>query len=383
MTYKETAALLPKTGRAATLLTIALLAVALWSGCGNQDVDFRPSAVGKEGEVTILIDSSRWNGAVGEALQAEIGSYIGTLPAPERTFLINAAGMDLQFEQLRSMKNIVVAAVLSDSSAESRFIRSRLPEGAVDSLGANDGIFVVRDNLWRQNQKVIYIAATTPDALVRLVHERGEDLRYVFNEITRRRLTVDMFKKGRQTDLEAQLLNRHGFAVNVQHDFVIAMDTTNFVWLRRILSDTWRSVFIYYIEDANPQILSPEWIYSTRDSLTRRYIQGNLGDFIQVDYRRPLETETVSFLGRYGFESRGLWYMVADDEEGGFRQRSAMGGPFLTYTFYDEPSGRIYMIDGMVFAPGFDKREFLRQMEVIAYTFRTAQSDSTLASAQP
>ena len=54
-----------------------------------------------------------------------------------------------------------------------------------------------------------------------------------------------------------------------------------------------------------------------------------------------------------------------------------MGGPFLTYTFYDQPSGRIYIIDGMVFAPGYNKREFLRQLEVIAHTFRSQQDAQT------
>ncbi|MDE2997420.1 MAG: DUF4837 family protein, partial [Bacteroidota bacterium] len=48
-----------------------------------------------------------------------------------------------------------------------------------------------------------------------------------------------------------------------------------------------------------------------------------------------------------------------------------MGGPFLNYTFYDDDSRRLYMIDGMVFAPGYDKREFLRHMETIAHTFRS------------
>ncbi len=57
--------------------------------------------------------------------------------------------------------------------------------------------------------------------------------------------------------------------------------------------------------------------------------------------------------------------------ENGEKIEFGMGGPFLTYTFYDQATGRIYMIDGMVFAPGYSKREFLRQMEVIAHTFRT------------
>jgi hypothetical protein len=61
--------------------------------------------------------------------------------------------------------------------------------------------------------------------------------------------------------------------------------------------------------------------------------------------------------------------MVGD--QNGETVEFGMGGPFVMYTFYDQATGRIYMIDGMVFAPGFDKREFLRQLEVIAHTFRT------------
>ena len=81
-----------------------------------------------------------------------------------------------------------------------------------------------------------------------------------------------------------------------------------------------------------------------------------------------MNAENIDFLGKYGFESRGLWHMVARSEDG--YEPLGMGGPFLTYAFYDEETGRNYIIDGMVFAPNYPKREFLRQMEVIAYTFR-------------
>ena len=59
--------------------------------------------------------------------------------------------------------------------------------------------------------------------------------------------------------------------------------------------------------------------------------------------------------------------------DNGVKRQSGMGGPFLTYTFYDQESGRVYMIDGMVFAPGYEKREFLRQVEVIAHTFKSGE----------
>ena len=53
-----------------------------------------------------------------------------------------------------------------------------------------------------------------------------------------------------------------------------------------------------------------------------------------------------------------------------------MGGPFVRYSFYDAEQGRRYVVFGMVYAPQHkfrgSKREFLRQLEVIARTFRTA-----------
>jgi len=74
--------------------------------------------------------------------------------------------------------------------------------------------------------------------------------------------------------------------------------------------------------------------------------------------------------------------MIGRKDDGGFESHG-MGGPFVNYTFYDETSGRLYMIDGMIFAPGYDKREFLRQMEAIAHTFRTVPFEGELDAPTP
>lgn len=48
-----------------------------------------------------------------------------------------------------------------------------------------------------------------------------------------------------------------------------------------------------------------------------------------------------------------------------------MGGPFVNYTFYDEKSKRIYMLDGSVFAPKYFKRNLIQQMDVLLQSFMT------------
>jgi hypothetical protein len=47
-----------------------------------------------------------------------------------------------------------------------------------------------------------------------------------------------------------------------------------------------------------------------------------------------------------------------------------MGGPFLHYTLVDEKNNRVIELDAFVFAPKFDKREYLRELEAIVKTVR-------------
>ena len=42
-----------------------------------------------------------------------------------------------------------------------------------------------------------------------------------------------------------------------------------------------------------------------------------------------------------------------------------MGGPFVSITTLDTKNSRMITIDGYVFAPEFDKREYLREVEAI------------------
>lgn len=356
-----------------TLIPFAFLACAI-VGCEG---DYRPSAIGDPGSLVVVMDSTNWNGAPGEAVRNVFQDPILTLPAWEPSFSVRHTDLNSinQFETyIKNRKFILFAGTLNDSTNVSRFLQTRLEDPVIEAIrsGSQDGVFQLEDP-WLRKQLVMYVAAPTADDLAETIERNGETLRYNLNEMNREETSVEMFSQLRQTDLEENLLEHHDFAVNVQHDYLVAIDTTDFVWMRRFVDQSnWRSFYIYYMDNADPTVLSPEWIYQARDRLTTTYMEGNLGGFPEIDRRRPLETENIDFLGRYGFETRGLWHMVGYDEEGN-QVPYGGGGPFLTYTFYDEPQGRIYMIDGYIFAPNFDKRELLRQIEAIAYSFRTRE----------
>ncbi len=61
---------------------LLLLTILVSTGC--ETLEYRPAAVGKEGDVVVVIDSSSWNGELGDAIRGNVAPYLGTLPAPER-----------------------------------------------------------------------------------------------------------------------------------------------------------------------------------------------------------------------------------------------------------------------------------------------------------
>lgn len=345
-----------------------------------------PDAVGKTGHIFVVADSATWAGPVGDAIRDELARAMPTLPQGEPVFTLTRQDLtEHYFNQIRRQHAVIFAGPYTRPSTTGEFLRARLDDSGIAALerGGN-GVFL-RPNLWAQNQLAVYATGPSDEVVAAQIREKGQELRDAFNALARQRLTREMFRQARQTDVEEQLLDRHGFAVGVQHDYILVRDTTfateagtagTFVRLRRITAaDSWRDLFIYYEEDPRLERLNREAILDLRDDLSRRFIRG-ADDTTYVRFedrfpeRRPIVTDTVGLNGRFALETRGTWYLST------FTGRSAgMGGPFVNYAFYDEDTARFYMIEGFVFAPRFEKREFVRQMEAIAYTFRQRDDD--------
>jgi hypothetical protein len=63
--------------------------------------------------------------------------------------------------------------------------------------------------------------------------------------------------------------------------------------------------------------------------------------------------------GEYLVELRGLWRL----------ENAFMGGPFISHTILDEKNNRIVTVEGFVYAPSLDKRNYVRELEAILQTF--------------
>ena len=340
-----------------------------------------PNAIGSVGEVLVVTDSVTWAGPVGDALRQTVG---GTIAPPLDIPDFRLLRRDLTnrgFSILQGYKSLIFAAPLDDTSAVARFLEARLDPAGVAMIRAGEGTVVLpRHDLWAQNQVVIFAAAANDSLLAAAIRARADTLRAVFTRPALEQTKEDMFGRNRQLDREDSLMQAHDFAVNVQHDYFVSHDTTvsidgqtgQFIRIRRVLSDTWRDLFVYY-EDGVSSADSAH-VEQVTDVVLEQFIRGAYdSSYVRIDRIRPVRSETITLAGRQATETRGLWRMVED----------FMGGPFVRYSFYDAEQQRLYIVYGMVFAPQHqfraNKREFLRQLEVIARTFRTRADVATEA----
>lgn len=351
---------------------LSLVALLVVSGC-QAAVSGPPKARGNTEEILVLSDSVTWAGPVGEAIRAELAQPIRTLPSGQGAFKVRYQPLNPRFlDNVKLTPNLVFAAPVDAEGEIGDFIRARVGEVNIEALRSGRAEAVnVRPDLWARDQIVVIATAGSDTALASAFRERGDALRAQFNDLARTNTEQEMFARLEQTDLSDEMLERHGFRVRVQHDYVKVQDTTatasgrtgDFVRYRRVLSDSWRDFFVFAVDGVEAMPSEAELDALTNDLLRQFALGSTDTSYVQLDDQRPESTASVEVGSRPAAEKRGLWYMVND----------LMGGSYVRYAVRDESTGRLYLYYGMTFAPdrSLDKRKLLRQMEVIGHSLRT------------
>jgi len=339
------------------VLIIIFSALVFFQSCGT-----KKPAVGEEDQIYVVADSSEYF-EVEATLRQVFGKIIYT-PQPENLFELKRVSPN-KMNDVKNKKNIIIIAPLNSGSYTSQYINSIL-DSTVKSLVKSDSEFVFNKyDLWAKDQLVSIMTAPTMDKLKEDILQNHEDLLYYFQKISDKRLFQSLYnEKYEKKDIEAKMLNEYGWIIYVQADFHLALDKPkdNFVWFRRAPgSDMERWIFVHWIDNASPSFLNKDSVYAERNRITKKYyVTSNDSAYVEVA-DSYINTDEVNFLGRYALMTQGLWRM----------NDKSMGGPFINYTFYDEASKRIYMLDGSIYAPKYYKKRLIQQVDVLLQSFMT------------
>ena len=340
------------------IICILSVVVLVITGC---DPSNKP-ARGLEDEIYVVADSTEYE-ELKTALETAFEKIIYT-PQPEKLFTLLRISVN-EIERYKNRKNLIIVAPLNSNSTTSRFIEAVTDSAVRMKLKENDNFMIKKYDLWAKDQLVMVLTAPAIQELEFKILQNKDELLYTFQKISDKRLYEGLYSsKYEQKDIEGKLLRDYGWVIYVQADFKLALNKSedNFAWLRRSPnSDMERWIFIHWIENASPELLNADSISVIRNRITEKYYRTSIDSAYVVVAKDYYTTSEVNFKGRYAIFTQGLWDLNI----------KGMGGPFINYTFYDEKSKRLYMLDGSVFAPKYYKRNLIHQMDVTLQSFMT------------
>ena len=320
---------------------IALFVAAVSCSSGKQKA-LLPNVSGKAGEVIIAMDKDNWEGDLGNEVRYVLGGDTPYLAQKEPLFnLMNVSPTGFA-DLFRVHRNIVIFS--TDSS---------LQEGKV----------VYRADLWARPQCVIEVSAPDSQTLLNLFRENSDNISGALEQAERDRIIAN-----------AKLYEEYGIAEAVRgkisgsphfpSGYKLRKMTDDFIWIADDKQYSTQGVFIYWYPAEEKENFSKENILAHRNAFMKANVPGMFDNtwMTTSTFIEPT-VEFISFRGRQFAQTRGFWEV----------QNDFMGGPFVSHSFYSRDGKDIIVVEAWVYAPKYDKRQLLRQVESVIYSFEWAE----------
>ena len=233
--------------------------------------------------------------------------------------------------------------------------------GELDINSANKTQIEIKEDVWAQNQTIITISAPNDKSAAAILSKNKDKLQKLFNEAELRRSKLQL-EKGVDLEESNKLLEKHGFSLKVPSEFFVSMDSSDFFFVRknRVVGEhqILQGVMVYSYSYNNDSAFVPKVIVDSMETFIYN-VKGQPKGNMAVELQYPVLKEEINFKEKYAIKLSGLWKM-----EGIF-----MGGSFINYTFLDSKEERVVNIYGFVYAPKFNHREYLRELEALFTTY--------------
>lgn len=316
-------------------LWMVILAVALVA-CNDQ-TNMRRKITGKAGELVVVVPDPTWEGATGKSFREVMAQPQLGLPQDEPIFdLINVPPSAFK-EIFRTSRNIVRIKISTTiDTSEVKF----------------------RKDIWAWPQAVVDINASSTEEFNQLLKKNSDRIVAFMLKAERDRLQMN-YRNYHDKAAKNIIKDKFNIQLNVPPGFKVTKQEKDFVWVRYETPDISQGIMIHSFPYQSDSTFTQKFLLNKRDSILKANVAGPAeGSYMTTERQLPPVFNVFQFKKNYASEMRGLWRV-----EGDF-----MGGPYINLTVLDAANNRIVMLDGYVYAPRFDKRNLLRQVEAMMYS---------------
>ncbi|MEL7003442.1 MAG: DUF4837 family protein, partial [Bacteroidota bacterium] len=265
------------------------------------------------------------------------------------------------------VKNILFVVTLDQFTPGANVVKKYFTPNTLTRIKEDENLYIhTASDEFARDQQIMYLFGKDEKSLIKNIAENEDRIQGFFNNVENERLKKGLYKAKENTGLNELLIKDHQASMKIPFGYKLVVNEPGFVWFRQINDESDKNVFVTYKNYTTEKAFLNESIIQMRDSVAKNQLFEDPDDpethiltETNVPYI-PVTSKEINFNNKFGIETKGIWKT----------KNLSMGGPFLGYTTVDEELGRLYYIEGFVFSPGKDQREFMREMEVILSTFK-------------
>ncbi|MCX5752427.1 MAG: DUF4837 family protein [Candidatus Krumholzibacteria bacterium] len=322
------------------------------ASCGSQGGPFNAPPAGSYSGIVLVTETGKLEGPTVEmvnALQHELDFYTKN----ELQFRVRVVPA-FQFEKEIPAKNMVIFGIVNQGKVGSIIEQFIGPSGAKGVLEGKYSVFK-KMNSPVKGQLTIIVTGVSNDGLSVAAREQGGILRNIIEDGNRERIRESMLKQGEDTYLERYLKDRYGFSFRIPNVYKIDEERPEISGVSlihpeppRVLSVAWKA-----FGKGTVSLADSNELYQLRSDVTFKL-------FDKYVMRRDLVKFTATRLGPYAaVRMDGYWESSIEPA----------GGSFICWFVADGVKSRVWLVDCLVYAPGQDKNELLREAMAFAETF--------------
>ena len=328
-------------------LAVALAAAIALTSCSEEKKRkaLLPNISGKAGEIIVVIDKGDWEGTVGNVLRDSLAKETPFLPQREPLFGLVNVPQNAFSHMFQIHRNIIVVNI----------------ENTVTEPGV-----VIRKDVWATPQTVIYINAADKESAVKLIEENSELICVTVEQAERDRI-IRNIKKYEELKLAPVVTEMVGGSPHFPSGYKLKKKTSDFIWIEYAIQDVTQGILVYkYPVVEGEQMLSLDNLIKDSNEMLKNNVPGMFENtYMTTSTAARPGIEYKRYKGLEFAEIRGFWEVYND----------YMGGPFVSHAFYSQDGKDIIVLQAFVYAPKYDKRQYLRQVESVIYSFEWANKE--------
>lgn len=326
--------------RKPVLLAFAAVCMLLvLPGCkqGNKRT-LLPNVSGKAGEVLTVIEREQWEGNLGVAIRETLGGDTPYLAQREPLFALSNVPPGSFNNMFKMHRNLLVVNI--------------------NPQNQSNGV-LYKNNVWAQPQALVQLSAATDDEALSLYQESAPLIAEFFEQSERDR-NIANAKLYEERELQEPVRKVTGGILHFPSGYRCRKFTDDFVWIADEKQYTNQTVLVYKYPVTGADEFTLENIIARRNAVMQANVPGPVdGSYMTTSTAQEPTARSLRYHGRDFMETRGFWEVHGD----------FMGGPFVSHSFYSQDGQDIIVLEAFVFAPRYDKRQYLRQVESLLYSF--------------